>query len=60
MPAFTFEKISPPVRRAPSATTPEKPRGVFSQMVDRFAERRRRRALQEERATPRRDEKAVE
>ncbi|WGD54479.1 hypothetical protein QA641_11530 [Bradyrhizobium sp. CB1650] len=58
MPAFTFEKISPPVRRAPAATTPKKPRGVISQMIDRFAARRARRALQGDRALPRRDEKA--
>lgn len=44
MPAFTFEKISPPVRRAPAATTPKK-RGLISQMMDRVAERRARRAL---------------
>lgn len=51
MPSFTFEKISPPVRRAPAAATPKKPRGLISQMIDRFAERRARRALQDERAT---------
>jgi hypothetical protein len=45
MPAFTFEKISPPARRAPAATTPKKPRGLISQMMDRVAERRARRAL---------------
>jgi citrate lyase beta subunit len=45
MPAFTFEKISPPVRRAPAATTPKKPRGLISQMIDRLAERRAKRVL---------------
>ncbi|WP_027556906.1 hypothetical protein [Bradyrhizobium sp. Cp5.3] len=60
MPAFTFEKISPPVRRAPAATTPKKPRGVISQMIDRFAERRARRALQGERVPKRGDERAAE
>jgi hypothetical protein len=59
MPAFTFEKISPPVRRAPVATTPKKPRGLISQMIDRFAERRARRALQGQRAM-RRDDKPME
>ncbi|MCG2628650.1 hypothetical protein L6654_18615 [Bradyrhizobium sp. WYCCWR 13023] len=59
MPAFTFEKISPPVRRAPAATTPKKPRGLISQVMDRFAERRARRALQGERATSQ-DEKPAE
>ncbi|MFT4118849.1 hypothetical protein [Bradyrhizobium sp.] len=56
MPAFMFEKISPPVRRVPAATTPKKPRGVISQMIDRFSERRARRALQGERLPIRRDD----
>lgn len=59
MPAFTFEKISPPVRRAPAATAPKKPRGVISQMIDRIAERRARRTLQDE-PPMRRDEKSAE
>ena len=59
MPAFTFEKISPPVRRAPAAATPKKPRGLISQVIDRLAERRARRALQAERAV-RQDEKPAE
>ena len=59
MPAFTFEKITPPVRRAPAPAALEKPRGVISQMIDRIAERRARRALRSER-TPQRDEKAPE
>jgi hypothetical protein len=56
MPAFTFEKISPPARRAPAATTPKKPRGIISQMIDRFAERRAKRVL---RAAARAGEKPV-
>ncbi|MBR0722178.1 hypothetical protein JQ612_34635 [Bradyrhizobium manausense] len=59
MPSFTFEKISPPVRRAPAVTTPKKPRGIISQMIDRFAERRARRSLQGERAL-RQDDKPAE
>ncbi|PJG52233.1 hypothetical protein CVM73_27275 [Bradyrhizobium forestalis] len=59
MPAFTFEKISPPVRHAPTAAAAKKPRGLISQMIDRFAERRARRTLQDERAI-RRDEKPAE
>ncbi|MCP3387525.1 hypothetical protein NLM27_01855 [Bradyrhizobium sp. CCGB12] len=55
MPSFTFEKISPPVRRGPTAL-PKKPRGLISQMIDRFAARRARRRLPDERAI-RRDEK---
>lgn len=59
MPAFSFEKITPPVRRAPAATTPEKPRGLISQIMDRIAERRAKRALQDER-TVRGDDKPAE
>ncbi|TQF29879.1 hypothetical protein [Bradyrhizobium sp. UNPA324] len=59
MPAFTFEKISPPARRAPTAAAPKKPRSVISQMIDRLADRRARRAVQDERAM-RRDEKPAE
>ena len=59
MPAFTFEKISPPARRSPAAAAPQKPRSVISQMIDRIAERRARRSLQDERAL-RRDEKPAE
>ena len=46
MPAFTFEKISPPARLAPIARTPivpianKKQRGVIVQMLDRFVEAR--------------------
>ena len=59
MPAFSFEKITPPVRRAPAATPPKKPRGLISQMMDRVAERRAKRAFQDERAV-RRDDKPAE
>ena len=60
MPAFTFEKISPPVRRGSSPPEPEKPRGVIYQMIDRFAERRARRSLREKRVPDRHDDKPVE
>jgi hypothetical protein len=47
MPSFTFEKITPPARRVPAAASaPKKPRGLISQLIGRFAERRARRALQ--------------
>jgi hypothetical protein len=59
MPAFSFEKISPPARRAPAAATPKKPRGLISQMIDRVAERRARRASQNQPAM-RRDDKPAE
>jgi len=54
MPAFTFEKISPATGRGPTAATPKKPRGVISQAIDRFADRR---AKREQREAVRRDEK---
>ena len=48
MPAFTFEKISPPVRRGPIAPIVKKQRGVIVQMLDRFAEARVKRTLKAE------------
>ncbi|MBR0776684.1 hypothetical protein JQ543_00665 [Bradyrhizobium diazoefficiens] len=45
MPSFTFEKISPPARRAPAVPTPKKPRGIISLAIERLAERRAQRAL---------------
>ena len=55
MPAFTFEKISPPAPRgsippvtAASTSVVRKQRGVIVQMLDRFVEARVRRTLREE------------
>ena len=48
MPAFTFEKISPPTRRGPIAPIVKKQRGVIVQILDRFVEARVKRDLQEE------------
>ena len=48
MPAFTFEKISPPVRRGPIPPIAKKQRGVIVQILDRFVEARVKRSLQEE------------
>ena len=45
MPAFTFEKISPPVRRGPVAPIVQKQRGVIVQILDRFVEARLQRSL---------------
>jgi hypothetical protein len=36
MPSFTFEKISPPVRRGPIPLIQKKQRGVIVQILDRF------------------------
>ncbi|MBR1191494.1 hypothetical protein JQ634_30175 [Bradyrhizobium sp. AUGA SZCCT0240] len=49
MPAFMFEKISPPVRRGPAPPVAnKKQRGVIVQMLDRFALARVKREKQEE------------
>ena len=52
MPAFTFEKISPPIRH--SAPTephqPNKPRRMIVRILDRFVESRGKRSLHEEKA----------
>lgn len=48
MPAFTFEKISPPVRRGPIPSIEKKQRGVIVQILDRFVEARIKRGLDEE------------
>jgi hypothetical protein len=51
MPAFTFEKLSPPARRAANAPAAEKKqRGVISSMLDRLAEARSKRRPAKERA----------
>jgi hypothetical protein len=48
MPAFTFEKISPPLRRGPIPPIAKKQRGVIVQILDRFVEARVKRTLREE------------
>ena len=49
MPAFTFEKISPPANRGPiPPVANKKQRGVIVQILDRFAEARVKRTLKEE------------
>jgi hypothetical protein len=49
MPAFTFEKISPPVRHTPQAPVPPKQRGIIVQLLDRFVEARVKKSLRRER-----------
>jgi hypothetical protein len=48
MPAFTFEKISPPTRRGPVPSIAKKQRGVIVQILDRFVEARVKRTLRVE------------
>jgi hypothetical protein len=45
MPVFTFEKISPPVRRGPVSPIVKKQRSVIVQILDRFVEARVKRTL---------------
>lgn len=40
MPAFSFEKISPPVRRGPIAPIVKKQRGLIAQILGSFVEAR--------------------
>ena len=48
MPAFTFEKISPPIRRGPLPPIAKKQRGVIVQILDRFVEARVKRSRRED------------
>jgi hypothetical protein len=54
MPAFSFEKISPPAPRAPVAATSVigKQPGLIVQMLDRFVEARVRRTLRDKKTRP--------
>jgi hypothetical protein len=56
MPAFTFEKISPPIRRGPIPPIVQKQRGVITQILDRFVEARVKRTLLEEKGVIARNE----
>jgi hypothetical protein len=48
MPAFMFEKISPPVPHGPLPPVAKKQRGVIVQILERFVEARAKRTLREE------------
>jgi hypothetical protein len=61
MPSFTFEKISPPVRRGPLPPIEKKQRGLIVQILDRFAKARvKRSARRENGAITRHRPKSVE
>jgi hypothetical protein len=61
MPAFTFEKIPPPVRRGPTPPIVEKQRGVIVQILDRLVEARVKRTLRAEKGViGRRERKAAD
>ena len=54
MPVFTFEKISPPMRRVSASPAAEKPRSVIVQILDRLVEKRAKRKISADKAgTPR-------
>lgn len=53
MPAFTFEKIEPPVSPGPVSPAAKEPRSVVVRILDRLAETRIKRRLDEEGADAR-------
>jgi hypothetical protein len=55
MPAFTFEKISPPVRRGPIPPIVKKQRGLIVQILDSFVEARVKKSLRDKGVIARRD-----
>lgn len=57
MPAFTFEKISPPLPRGPASPAVKKQRGAIVQILDRFVEARAKRTMTEEEAVVARQHK---
>ena len=57
MPAFTFEKISPPVRRGPLPPIAKKQRGVIVKILDRFVEARVKRDSRKEKGVTARRQK---
>jgi hypothetical protein len=57
MPAFTFEKISPPLRHGPIPPIAKKQRGVIVQILDRFVEARVKKSPSEKGVIARRQPK---
>jgi hypothetical protein len=60
MPAFTFEKISPPIRRGPIPPVAQRQRGVIVQILDRFVEARVKRSRRDKDLTARRQNKPAD
>jgi hypothetical protein len=56
MPAFTFEKISPPVRRGPIAPIVKKQRGLIVQILDSFVAARVKKNMGDEQGVIARNE----
>lgn len=59
MPAFTFEKISPPIRRRPVPPIAQKQKSLIFQILDRFVDARVKRSLREENKLSRGEQKSV-
>jgi len=59
MPAFTFEKITPPIRRGPISPIAKKQRGVIVKILDRFVEARVKRSAREEKGVIARNDKEL-
>jgi hypothetical protein len=57
MPAFSFEKISPPTRRGPIPPIVKKQRGVIVQILGRFVEARVKRSRRGEKGVIARNDK---
>jgi hypothetical protein len=57
MPAFTFEKISPPVRRGPIPPIVKKQRGLIVQVLESFVEARVKKNAREDKAAIARTDK---
>jgi hypothetical protein len=45
MPAFTFEKISPPIRRGPIPAIAKKQKGLIGLILERFVDAKVKRTL---------------
>jgi hypothetical protein len=59
MPAFTFEKISPPVRHGPIPPIVKKQRGVIVQILGRLVEARVKRTQRADKAVVARREQRL-
>jgi hypothetical protein len=57
MPAFTFEKIPPPVQHGPIPPIVKKPRGVIVQILGRLVEARAKRTLRGDKGVIARNER---
>jgi hypothetical protein len=60
MPVFTFEKISPPVRRGPIPPIAKKQRGVIVKILDRFVEARVKRTSRKQQGVTARQPKPAD